>query len=299
MRIRSLVLGAIALAGLSITPTKAHAGALGGPCLFQQHLGLGGFLNGCLAGTATKIGEDALLNSTMYYFPGGFPGTSNPSGDFLNKPNTPGALMFMSDCGSNGAGGFYFCDGTPGAASSSFSNVLSGNELVFGLQVPDPNGSGPGTTTPGYFDYTGAESRNGSPAPIGFQEVLLAVTVGGVQQAGQYVLAWEDLNTGCAHDLNNIQTIERSRLVDDGTNTQGVNSSPNRAFLDSQLHDCDVFNSGGNPNSDSDFNDFYVELDISQGTLEETPTPEPMTMSLMALGLVAMGGASFRRRKNK
>jgi hypothetical protein len=299
MRIRSLVLGAIALAGLSITPTKAHAGGIvvGGPCVFQQHLGLGGFLNGCLAGTATKIGEDALLNSGMYYFPGGFAGTT--SGPFLNSPVNPGTFMFMSDCGSNGAGGFYFCAGTAGAASSSFNNVLSGNELVFGLQVPDPNGNGAGTTTPGYWDYTGAQSRNGTPAPMGFQEVLLAVTVGGVQQAGQYVLAWEDLNTGCADDLNNVQTIERSRLTADGPNIQGGPNSPNRAFLDSQLHDCDLFNAGGNPNSDSDFNDFYVELDITQGTLEETPTPEPMTMSLMALGLAAMGGASFRRRKNK
>ena len=298
MRIRSLVLGAIALAGVSITPTKAHAG--NPSCLFQQQLGLGGFLSGCLAGTATKIGEDAFLNSTMYYFPGGFPGTSNPVSGFLNTPNTAGTSMFMSDCGSNGAGGFYYCAGTFGAASSPFSNVVSGNELVFGLQVPDPNGNGPGTTGPGYWDYTGGEARNGSPSPVGFQEVLLAVTVGGVVQKGDYVLAWEDLNSGCHDDLNNVQTIERSLLTADGPNVQGTNSGdPNRTTMDSQLHDCDVFNPGGNPNSDSDFNDFYVELSITQGTLEETPTPEPMTMSLMALGLAAMGGASFRRRKNK
>ena len=49
---------------------------------------------------------------------------------------------------------------------------------------------------------------------------------------------------------------------------------------------------------DSDYNDFYLLLDVQGGgVILQTVTPEPVTMSLLGFGLVAMGGASLRRRK--
>jgi hypothetical protein len=73
----------------------------------------------------------------------------------------------------------------------------------------------------------------------------------------------------------------------------------NGVTLDSRLDDCTSELPGGN--SDSDFNDSYMQFLIT-GTgvpTDISTVPEPVSMSLLAIGLVGMGGASLRRRRSK
>jgi hypothetical protein len=302
MRIRSTLVGAIAMAGLAAAPRSAHADTVNitdcsrSPNIFHATLGIGGTFTGCFVGTVGRLGEDAFLNSTAYFFSS--VDANNPlaparatSGGYINAPVAPGQTLFTTNCGSGGNGVFFFCDGTHAALTTPDNNTAqtqgisnSGGEGVFALQTPDPV---PVPGFSGYYSYTGVAGRNANPAPPGLQAVLLQVQVGGVDDTGHFVLGWEDLNTGCNSDNSMITTIDASHLGDG-------------AYLNGYLAQCGSFTDPANHgNSDSDYNDIYFDIHLASiGIPTENPTPEPMTMSMMAFGLVAMGGASFRRRKN-
>ncbi len=51
--------------------------------------------------------------------------------------------------------------------------------------------------------------------------------------------------------------------------------------------------------SDGDYQDLLIGIYANNGGGPQGFTPEPMTMSLMAMGLVGLGGASLRRRIKK
>jgi hypothetical protein len=280
MKIRSLLFGGAALAAVAFMPSQASAqvGASGTCTILQTYtatLGLGGFLNGCFSYSIRELGEDAYLTSGQSIWDGTF---TAPSGS--NNSTLLGQSIFNDDCGSSGGSGNYaFCATTPAEAAAGYNPV--GLEMVFGLNVPD-NTYGAG----GYWVYSGAESRNGTPPPAGYQDVMLQVTSGGNPIAGEYLFAWEDLNTGCQGPLTG------------GDTSIDVSNLSNGPFLESNIAgDCSAnITTGGN--SDSDFNDSMILLNIT-GNLQQTVTPEPMTMSLMAMGLVGLGGASLRRRRNK
>ncbi|MGH7592798.1 MAG: PEP-CTERM sorting domain-containing protein [Gemmatimonadales bacterium] len=278
MRYRSLLVAAIVSAGVSAISKPASA-STPTTCTYSFTLGLGGSISGCYSGVLSQLGEDAGLVSTQYFWAGNFTGSSGST----NSPATAGTLMFNDDCGSSGGGIFAFCTGP--FAKTPASVISTGGELVLGLNVPD-NTYGTGF----YWEYSGTAARNGTPPPAGFQQVLLQLTLGGVDQPGQFLFAWEDLNSGCTvRPPTSPFTNNRFREEDLG----------NGALLDNNngKTTCTAITPGGN--SDSDFNDSYIQFDISGVGNPTNVTPEPMTMSLMALGLVAMGGTSLRRRKKK
>jgi hypothetical protein len=275
MKLRSVVYGAILLVGAALIPARASAQS----CIYNFTLGLGGFISGCYSATISELGEDAGLVSNQYYWAGNFGSTSGTA----NAPTVGGTLMFDDDCGSSGfPNTFAFCTGNYAKTPASF-NSLSG-ELVLGLDVPfDPTWPSYWANG-GFWVYSGDMNRNATPAPPGFQAVLLQLTNGGVDDPGQYLFGWEDLNTGCTAR----PAVNRFREEDLGDPT----------ILNNFLSDCSAITAGGN--SDSDFNDSYLRLSISgTGVGTNTITPEPMTMSLMAFGLVAMAGVSFRNRKRR
>lgn len=221
----------------------------------------------------TQLGEDAGYVSTQYYWAGNFGGRSGLD----NAPTTPGTFMFNDDCGSPGAGTFAFCTG--GFTKPPTSIVNTSGELVLGLHVPD-------VTTPAGNDwvYSGVRVRNDSPLPDGFQAVLLQLTTGGVDVPGRFLFGWEDKNSGCTARLAAFNNRYRTEDLGNGV------------LLDGRLDDCTVILPGGN--SDSDFNDSYMEFVIT-GTIENGVVPEPVTMSLLAIGLVGLTGASLGRRRKK
>ena len=106
--------------------------------------------------------------------------------------------MFNNDCGSGGNGTFAFCTGSFTKPPAVISN--NSGELVLGLMVPD-NAYGTGF----FWDYSGSNTRNAMPPPAGYQDVLLQLTIGGVDDPGQFLFGWEDLNTGCTQrsEVNN------------------------------------------------------------------------------------------------
>lgn len=271
MTLRSRLLAATLFTLAAGVPARAQAQAA--PCTggYSVTLGIGGSLSGCFAGVLGALGEDAGLVSNQYYWAGNFGAPSGP----MNIPAPAGTFMFDNNCGGNN-GTFGFCTGGFAKTPSSITN-LSG-ELVLGLEVPD-NTYGNGL----YWVYSGTSARNAIPAPIGFQSVLLQLTLNGVDDPGQFLFGWEDLNTGCT---------ARAAL---GNNRYREEDLGNGPLLDTKLDDCTAITPGGN--SDSDFNDSYMRFSIT-GTQVDI-TPEPMTMSLLAIGLVGLGGSSVRRRRKQ
>ena len=283
MKFRSTLITTFAVAGLALAPAKAHAstpiGCVGGPAPAFS-LGLGGYLSGCWGNlSVTRLYEYAYDVSTMYWF-------SNPTtaallpvaaGDFgtdANRPNTAmgPTLLFDDNCGSNGVNdGGVFCTNPGGAKTVTWT---SANELVFGLD----NGQ-PGVNT---WVYTGTNTnRNANPLPGSMQAVLLQVT--GIADGNSHFLyGWEDRNTGC---------ISKS-----GSNFI-ANADLTLANLATVLNTCIAANGGGT--SDSDYNDFYVLINAETLGTPRDVIPEPMTMTLLATGLVGLGGASLRKRNKK
>jgi hypothetical protein len=214
----------------------------------------------------------------MYWFTNPATAASLPSlsGPFQNTDaNAPatslgGTFLFDDNCGSNGVNdGGVFC--------TALTQVVTWNnpeELVFGL---DNAQSGINT-----WVYTGTNTnRNANPAPGSMQAVLLQVT-GINDQKSHFLLGWEDRNTGCISKTG-------SNFIDVSQLTQPV--------LSSVLNTCNGANGGGS--SDSDYNDFYVLIDAETLGIPTDTIPEPMTMTLLATGLVGLGGASLRKRNKK
>jgi hypothetical protein len=232
---------------------------LSAQCGYTFHLGIGGNIAGCYSALISQLGEDAGAISDQYFSVGG-------------------TFMFNNDCGSAGTGTFAFCTGGFTKPVIPINSVAG--ELVLGLRHPDP-AYGPGY----YWDYSGLAVRNSIPAPPGFQDVLLQLTFGGVDVEGEFLFGWEDLNTGCTrrNELNN----DRYRIEDLG----------NAAMLNTVLADCDQNALQGN--SDDDYNDSYMRFSISGTGTPLEIAPEPVSMSLMAIGLASLGGMSLRRRKRQ
>lgn len=276
MTTRFTWLGAAALVAIAVSPIRAPAQSQCGGAGYTYSLGLGGSLIGCFTGSLTQLGEDAGFISDQYYWGGNFTGVSGVT----NAPTTAGTFMFNDDCGSAGNGTFSFCTGAFTKATATVVN--RSGEMVLGLRVPD-NSNGAGLN----WVYSGSSVRNGTPMPMGFQAVLLQLTLGGVDQQGRFLFGWEDMNTGC---------IARTAAFNNRFRTEDLG---NAAILNTRLSDCTTILPGGN--SDSDFNDSWMQFVIEGvGTPAENVVPEPVTMTLMAIGLVGMGGASAaRRRKQK
>ncbi len=285
MRIRSLLYSTAAIAAVALLPSQASAqlgasASCGGPLTYTPTLGLGGSLSGCFTYTIQELGEDAYYTSNQAIWSGTAVNfNAGTLSGAQNANSVTGQMIFNDDCGTGGGAGAYaFCSpGGPGIGGPALGGYDPGGELVFGLFVPDVN------FLPGYWVYTGGEARNATPAPAGYQAVLLQVT----DQTNTFLLAWEDLNTGCQGPLvpsGADQTITTAQLS-------------NGTFLETNIAgDCSG-NIVGGGDSDSDFNDSMILIHVTGTPL--AVTPEPMTMSLMAMGLVGLGGASLRRRTKK
>ncbi len=293
MRLRSLLVGATALAAVTFAPRPASAQGApppGGPAciapgIYSANLGIGGFLSGCFPTVvATQLFENAAFTDFLYWFKNmpkldgaGFPAPG------LNGGSFPGTFLFDDNAGSDGNdGGMYFCSfpGLPPGHSSAtcagskiipFAGAFANDELVFGLNTPPVSPTFP----TGLWEYSGPnDGRNNIPAPPGFQAILLANT----DVANQYLLVFEDLNSGCTSAIPNPTTTNNLEIA--------------TLWNNSRYRNCVNGTSG-----DQDFNDFYVLLEVQGGRLTAT-VPEPATMSLLALGLVGMAGAGARRRRN-
>ncbi len=278
MKVRSLMVGAALLAATAFTPGRASAQGLCTGLSYSATLGLGGALTGCFGFTLKELGENAYFNSRQFYWNGNFAGQSNAAPS--NAPTVAGTEFFTDECGSTGSGGsaaFAFCPND--AAHTATGTNLSG-EFVLGLFVPDPsdNAGNP------YWQYSGPAARNAFPPPAGFQQVLYQLTTAGVPVPGEYLFAWEDLNTGC---LAVFGSAAHPSLTTYATEDLG-----DKVKLDDP-NNCNPPAPGGP--SDADFNDSYIRLSINGNP--QSVVPEPMTMTLMATGLVGLAGAQIRRRK--
>ncbi len=270
MKLRSLLLGVAMLVGAALRPMPLTAQAPG--CSYNFALGLGGFITGCYNGTITELGEDASFQSNQYYWAGTYAGSAGVN----NSPNAPGTFMFNNNCGSGGNGTFAFCTGN--FAKPLVPVIGTSGELVLGLMVPD-NTTGLG------FDwvYSGSQVRNTVPMPAGYQDVLLQLTVAGVDDPGMFLFGWEDMNTGC----QTRTAVNNNRFAEEDLG--------NGTLLNTVLDNCTLITPGGN--SDSDFNDSYMLFDIGGTGIPLSTVPEPGAMSLMAIGLVGMVGTGIRRRR--
>jgi len=301
MRRRYQLFGIAALAAVALAPGKAKAQSCG-PVGYVATLGLGGTLTGCFSATLQQLGENATGIGQQYFWAGNFAGStlSAPS----NAPLLAGTQFTGSpatdDCGTSGGftpASFAYCTGgsqapillidgstAPSIGTTSQTIFNAAGEFVIGmfaqdLSLPLANGGN------NYWVYSGNPVRNTYPGPVGFQEVMYQLANNGSPIDGEFLFAWEDINSGClgvsgsglhpSLTLFNVQDLGNKAIMDDPNN-------------------CNVLNPGGQ--SDNDFNDSYIILNIT-GTRLDTTVPEPMTMSLMAAGLVSMGGLSLRRRK--
>lgn len=285
MRYRSLLFGAVAAASVALTPAPASAAGCSG---FSAVLGFGGSLSGCWGDViVANLYKNAADVSQMYAFNttnfGVFPGLTG----FAGAPNVTAAqlaaakLNGITDAPSNPIAAYI---NSPTAVADAGGNTVAPAELVFGLN----------NTTKNYWLWSGnVPSRNTWVPPNGIQNILLQVTGpitlnGNPFGAGDpvYLLGWEDLNGGClSSGISSMapgNQIAWSSIAPPGGN----------AVLDQDFTSCSPSGS-----SDNDFNDFYVLIDVRNPGNNTSITPEPMTMSLLAVGLVAMGGASIRRRK--
>lgn len=264
-------IAAVAISAVAIAATPGQASAVAPPtCTMNGSvlLGFGGYFSGCWTTfTVTRYFENAGDVSNMNYF------TGVPTRDpVTNAPTPSGTFLFDNDCGSSGH------DATTGVFCSTSLSTFgwsNDNELVFGLN----------NLSKGTWLYSGTDpNRNNPPAPAGVQNWLWRVQGGAWD--GWYLFGWEDLNSGCFAGAakNGSNTIDGTML--------------DEAFLGSNVVNCTSVNSGGT--SDNDYNDFYVLVNphVDPGTPTEV-VPEPMTMTLLATGLLGMGGASMARRRRK
>ena len=264
----------------SLLATLAMAVSLGSPqtasaiapplgCVGAVTLGFGGYFSGCHGGfTVARYFENASHVSNMYWF-AGVP-TRDP---VTNAPTPSGSLLFNNNCGSNGLpGSGVFCN--PNLATTFVWGL--DDELVFGLN----------NLNQGSWLYSGTDpNRNDPPAPAGIQNWLWQIQGGNLD--GWYLFGWEDLNSGCiGANSTSGSNVLLSTTVVDGTQ------------LGASLVNCHTSNNPG-WNSDNDYNDFYVLVrPLTPDEVTEI-VPEPMTMTLMATGLLGMGGASAVRRRRK
>lgn len=261
MRNRFLILPAAALAVALATPGEAKA--QGPSCVADVTLGFGGYFSGCYTSfTVHPFFENAGDVSNMYWF-AGLPARDGTT----NAPTPTGSFLFDNDCGSSGAnaGTGVFCPPGPGVVIPWALDA----ELVFGLN----------NLNSGSWLYSGDDpNRNSPPLPAGVQNWLWQIS-GGTWD-GWYMFGWEDLNSGCFSALG-------ENVLDGTMLTSQV--------LGASEVSCTGNNGGGI--SDDDYNDFYVLINPLFDPPPGDVVPEPMTMSLLATGLLGMGGASLRRRK--
>ncbi len=267
MKNRFLTIAGLALAVGALAPATAKADCANGTGSVTP--GFGGFFTGCWAGfDISRVYENAGNVNDIFYFNG------MPARNFVaeNSPNPSppvSSFLFNNDCGASGL------NSTAGSLCSPLSRSIvwgTNTELVFGLRNPSLN-----------WIYTGTDAnRNSPPSPGGIQNYLWQVTNGGVS-TGSYLLGWEDLNSGCAFSSTTSLTVDQSAL----SSTTALN---------------DLFATCNNPNAfgfDNDYNDFYMLITPRTLGTPSQVVPEPMTMSLLATGLIGLGGASARRRKKQ